>query len=438
MLIFLEGLPGSGKSYEAVVKHVIPAIESGRKVYARMDGFDRDECLSKIATLTNFDLEDVKQKLIYVLPDDVFKIDKIAGDNSLVVIDEIAKYWAQKGKRSNVSESISDFVKEHRHRGIDILAMDQDLRDVNSLWRRRVDRKLVFMKLDVLGAKNNYKWKMYKAISGESFELVGKGAGKYDSKYFGTYDSHVSIDIGSENYKDDRSVIWRRPAFKFGVPFVIAIFIIVPWYIIRQFNPETSSLIPDVIRQQEVKSKQSNVLVVPAVHTGQTSVPMVSGQQDQKKLLPDDYVSSFVSLGNRIRLVSVIVSKGREPYVVIEFRDDSLRVKERLDNYMLQSLGWYVQVVSLKLVKVKKPGQIDLIATSWPIEFDERLSTAKNDEIRRQGTRDSAQNKQREPVESSPSKPIDIYHVSSGVNKEFDAQHYVTMDKLQWTKGVVR
>lgn len=438
MLIFHEGLPGSGKSYEAVVKHIIPAIESGRKVYARMDGFDKDECLQKIATLINLDLEDVKHKLICVLPEDVYKIDKIVEDNSLVVIDEIARYWSQKGKRSNVSESISDFVKEHRHRGIDILAMDQDLRDVNSLWRRRVDRKFVFMKLDVLGAKNNYKWKMYKAISGETFELVGKGAGKYDSKYFGTYDSHVSVDIGSENYKDDRSVIWKRPLFKFGIPVVFAIFIIVPWYIIRQFNPETSSLIPDVIKQQEIKSKQGAIPVVSAVHTPQTSIQTLAGQQDQKKLPPDDYVASFVSLGNRIRLVSVIISKDREPYVVIEFRDDSLRVKERLDNYMLQSLGWYVQVVSLKLVKVKKPGQVDLIATSWPIEFDERLSTAKNDEIRRQGTRDSPQNKQREPVDSPPSKPIDIYHVSSGINKEFDAQHYVTMDKLQWTKGVVR
>ena len=127
MLIFHEGLPGSGKSYEAVVKHIIPAIESGRKVYARMDGFDKDECLQKIATLINLDLEDVKHKLICVLPEDVYKIDKIVEDNSLVVIDEIARYWSQKGKRSNVSESISDFVKEHRHRGIDILAMAESM-----------------------------------------------------------------------------------------------------------------------------------------------------------------------------------------------------------------------------------------------------------------------------------------------------------------------
>lgn len=43
MIIFHEGLPGSGKSYEALVKHIIPSLEKGRKVYARLNGFNYEK-----------------------------------------------------------------------------------------------------------------------------------------------------------------------------------------------------------------------------------------------------------------------------------------------------------------------------------------------------------------------------------------------------------
>ncbi|MGL6388160.1 zonular occludens toxin domain-containing protein [Aeromonas hydrophila] len=37
MLIFHEGLPGSGKSYEALVSHIIPRLKDGRTVDAYID-----------------------------------------------------------------------------------------------------------------------------------------------------------------------------------------------------------------------------------------------------------------------------------------------------------------------------------------------------------------------------------------------------------------
>jgi zona occludens toxin len=36
MINGLEGIPGSGKSYEAVVMHVLPALKAGRKVITNL------------------------------------------------------------------------------------------------------------------------------------------------------------------------------------------------------------------------------------------------------------------------------------------------------------------------------------------------------------------------------------------------------------------
>lgn len=40
MLIFHEGLPRSGKSYEAMVRHIIPALQKGRHVWAYIEGLN--------------------------------------------------------------------------------------------------------------------------------------------------------------------------------------------------------------------------------------------------------------------------------------------------------------------------------------------------------------------------------------------------------------
>ena len=43
MLVFNEGVPRSGKSYDAVLSHILPALKSGRVVYARVNGLNPDK-----------------------------------------------------------------------------------------------------------------------------------------------------------------------------------------------------------------------------------------------------------------------------------------------------------------------------------------------------------------------------------------------------------
>ena len=378
MLMFHEGLPGSGKSYEAVVKHILPAIKSGRMVYAWVDGLNH----AKIAEVLKMDGSIVRELLIQIDRDEVINIPKLVSQNSLVVIDELASFWSV-GKK--ISDSISDFVKEHRHLGIDILAMDQDLRDCHAVWKRRVDQKVQFMKLDMLGKKSSYKWTLYKAKSGENFEKISTGVEQYDAKYFGTYSSHVSEGVNTEIYKDDRSVIWKGKWFRLGLLFVVIMFIFAPWYLFRFFDPKTSPIVHKTSSSISV-STSSPVSSLPVQSSSVTTskverVETVEKIQKVEKAVNDDYVGKLGE-SYRVRLVTVLASYSRPPYVVVEFRDSSYRVQERLDSGMLADLGWGVDVKGLRLVILHKPGQNQLIATAWPIEPFGEVSAQQNEAVR--------------------------------------------------------
>ncbi|WP_301886134.1 zonular occludens toxin domain-containing protein [Pseudomonas aeruginosa] len=59
-----EGLPGAGKSYEAVVFHIIPALKSRRSVVTNIRGMNYE----RLSELTGEPLEMIKLLLINVEP----------------------------------------------------------------------------------------------------------------------------------------------------------------------------------------------------------------------------------------------------------------------------------------------------------------------------------------------------------------------------------
>ncbi len=430
MIIFHEGLPRSGKSYEAVVKHVLPALDSGRHVYARMDGFDDPLCIAKIAHLLKKPYEQIDSLLHHLNDEQVMHVYDCVQDNSLVLIDELQNFWPV-GKGA-LQGPLSKFVTEHGHRGIDILAMGQDLRDCHSLWKRRVDRKVVFMKLDVLGADTKYKWVMFKAKSGEKFEQVATGVQSYDPKYFGTYKSHVAEDINKENYKDSRAVIWNSSAFRMGVLFILLAVSVGGWYLQKQFNPETTDLYKAPPKLHENKTSpvsQTNAALV-AYNQPTPSVPVSAP-------VHKDYVQGLESSGGRVRLVTVMTGMDRPSYVVIEFRDSSYRVTDRLDNFMLSDLGWSVEIKSMRLVRIYKKGYPDMIATAWPLEVVGEVSDRQNEGVRRASKADNSHSATDSAVPSpapSPASPS----VPAGVVPQMVVNTSGGASAINWMSARVR
>lgn len=368
MIIFHEGLPGSGKSLGAMVDHVLPAIKNGRDVYAFIEGLD----FKRIAEVLKIDESLVRSLLHQLTPDDVPNIYKLP-DNALIVIDELQGFW---GKGDKPSSEIRKFVAEHRHRGFDILAMGQDVRDCNELWKRRVDQKVLFTCLDMAGQKSRYRWMLYKATAPEKYMHVSSGVGKYDPKYFGIYKSHVSDSTNVEKYVDPRANIFRTWKFYGAVIVVVLALTWAPYKLYQIFDPSSSSLITH--HSSPVVAKPSAPSpVIPAVYH---SVSSNSAPAASPKL--KDYVAAHVEAGYRVRLVSVLTGLGRPPYVVVEFRDSSYRVQDRLTSDDLKDLGWGVDIASLRLVRLHKAGFEDMIATAWPLETFGAVSDQQNEEIR--------------------------------------------------------
>ena len=116
--------------------------------------------------------------------------------------------------------------------------MGQDLRDCHNIWKRCVQRKVVFTKQTAIGREHHYKWEMFEAIRPEKFRLVGSGTKKYDKKYYGTYASHSDGTTQTSAVMDDCGIIWKRPGFKYGIPAAIAIAAFAISHLVDFFSPD--------------------------------------------------------------------------------------------------------------------------------------------------------------------------------------------------------
>ena len=234
MIIFHEGLPRSGKSYEATKEHIVPALAKGRKVFARINGLNHE----KIAELACITIEECQELLIHIPEDQVNTIYDHVENDSLVILDELQNFFPS--GRAKLSPGITQFVTEHGHRGLDIITMGQSLNDCNSLWRRRTQRKIQFLKLDMVGKENSYKWTAFQgSLDGKGeiqFTKINAGVKKYDPAYFGAYLSHQPDTENKDNLQDDRLNLFKTKGIKYGIPAAILVGCYAVYYLVSFFQ----------------------------------------------------------------------------------------------------------------------------------------------------------------------------------------------------------
>ncbi|MFM9928354.1 zonular occludens toxin domain-containing protein [Variovorax sp. H27-G14] len=173
-ILFYEGLPRAGKSYEAMATLIIPWLQKGREVVAYVEGLETEECQTRIAEVAGITLERVRELLFPLTREDMRpreekkngKVVQVDGawiekvrDNALHVFDETQTWWPNKLR---ATEALTQFVSEHGHRGMTVLLMGQSLLDLVALWRRRVDQKFTFLKLTALGSDKRYRVTVFK------------------------------------------------------------------------------------------------------------------------------------------------------------------------------------------------------------------------------------------------------------------------------------
>ena len=333
MIIFHEGLPGSGKSYETLISHIIPSMSKGRKVFARINGLNHE----KIAELSNITVEECKALLIPIEEEQVADIHNHVENDSMVIIDELQNFFPT--GRGKLSEGITQFVTEHRHRGIDIVTMGQSLADVHNLWRRRTQRKIQFLKLDMVGQENRYKWTAFQgALNGKgeiTFTKVKSGSRKYDKKYFGSYASHQADTTNTENYGDDRLNIFKTKTFTVVIPIFIICVIFAINYLVGFFSGKEK--ITEQAPQEVTQTEQSA--------TGQQRTEARAAAKTETKQRPNEHGFDFLRDINEQYESKITYLDERRGIVwdmIIVWYDNTGKVMDRLTHSDFRAMGYRV------------------------------------------------------------------------------------------------
>lgn len=227
MINLILGAPGGGKSYEAVVFHVLPALEKGRKVitnlpldldrFADIDSrFPAQIELRKI-TLAKPAADDSVQtffKRIRVEPRafKTYPFSHLAdygdtwrhpdGFGPLYVIDEAHIALPRLG----VPIEVEEWYSLHRHESADVLLITQSYGKLNQAVRDLVQVVYRVRKNVAFGSSASYTRKVQDGLRGD---VVNTSIRRYEKKYFNLYKSHTrggATELGAV----DIVPFWRR------------------------------------------------------------------------------------------------------------------------------------------------------------------------------------------------------------------------------------
>lgn len=370
MLIFHEGLPRSGKSYESLVKRIVPALQAGREVVAYVEGLDA----GRIAKVSGVSVERVRELLFVVTREQMLKVEgkrreaiwlQHCRKNALHVFDEAQLFW---GNKARLTDEEVQWVSEHGHQGIDVVLMGQDLRDVHALWRRRIETKVCFVKLSMLGAERKYSATTYRQLPVEVWEKVSTVTASYDPRYFGTYKSHVDDETNTANYKDGRATLFGSWLFRLALPATMVAAVVGAVYLWRFFHPEPKAA-PAVLAAAPAASQALAGGQVVAAVPKPAAAALATAAPDKRS--PIERHLSDLSAKYRLRLAG-LARVGQRVAGVLEWMDGGSRVMERLTLDQLRDMGVAV-VIGDGFVRIATGAWTDF-ATMWPVEGDGRIS----------------------------------------------------------------
>lgn len=253
MINGLEGIPGSGKSYEAVVFHVLATLKTGRKVITNLplniEVFAAIDPafvpLIEVRTrprpvLGSWDANRVDEKgngnAFELWPDgaqpssdpdrikarsadgqsfyvrgavDISEVTTFGhvwdfydpwrhedGRGALFVIDECHNAFPKIG----TDKQVVQWFKLHRHFNADVLLMTQNFRDMDQPISGLIAMLIKVRKADILGKKDSYIRKVHAGYRGA---VISTEERKYQPQFFSLYKSHTQGNSVAESAAGD-------------------------------------------------------------------------------------------------------------------------------------------------------------------------------------------------------------------------------------------
>lgn len=388
MLVFNEGVPRSGKSYDAVKHHILPALREGRRVYARLNGL-RYELIAQYLEMSE---ARIRELLFVVNTDDVLNTfvcyrDEVDGEwciedsfkDVLIVIDEVHEFYVE--SRAPLAPQIENFWALLGQNGGDAVLMTQWIKRMHPAIRARIERKHSFQKLTVVGLKNRYRVTYYHTVAAGKFEKVGSQTFKYDASIFPLYDGYAPGARNTEVYSQGKRTVWAVMLIK--AIFFLAVGV-VGFHFYSRFFRSTS------LSAHNVSSSSSSgvgqvfkpgQVVSGPVHQD-VSAPVVPPVDPLSDLGPEQRYIFDLNAKGRLRLAA-LAQVGHEYRAWVQWINTENLVIEQLDLEQLRALGFDVSVHSYG-VRISVLSHV-LVATAWPWrepvrETDPRLYNLSRDQ----------------------------------------------------------
>ncbi|HCF0732780.1 TPA: hypothetical protein NH701_003134 [Pseudomonas aeruginosa] len=244
MINLILGQPGGGKSHEAVVYHVVPALNQGRKVITNL-ALDMDKFKAffpeswhlielRDSTVEVFDNESGEEESRVVRP--FSRVDHYAdpwrhpdeGFGPLYVIDECHLSIPLRGTPVPVEE----WYSLHRHELADVLLITQSYGKINRAIRDLVQVVYRCKKATAFGTNDRYIRKVQDGLRGE---VVNTSIREYQKQFYGFWKSHTrSSAAGQELAANDIVPIWKRWPFKGAALCFLIVICLSTWNVTRE------------------------------------------------------------------------------------------------------------------------------------------------------------------------------------------------------------
>lgn len=313
MITAYVGLPGSGKSYNAVEHVILPALRDGRTVVTNLP-MNVEQVAEAIpsADLRHVELERIK--------DNPSLIDELCPAGAVVVFDELWRLWPAGEKVNRIPEEFKSFLAEHRHRvdaegrSMQIAFVTQDLAQVAAFCRQLIEQTLIHTKLGHLGAKGKFKVNIcHGAVTGlvapEARQLVTR-LGSYKPEVFRFYKSHTMSESGKqgadESAVDQRGNIWKRPGLiAMGVLGIGCLAFGGTWVYGVTQDPAAAvggNVVDRPQPQHALPGKQgTGAAVLPAVARWRVSGVLLDDHGKGRALITDGFSSAWISFESYCR-----------------------------------------------------------------------------------------------------------------------------------------
>lgn len=372
MLVFNEGLPRSGKSYDVVKFHVLPALQAGRKVFARLNGFDDPARRALIAAYLSITVERLDELLIHVPSAKVhetFAAIKRDGEwvipdqlkDCLFVIDEVHDFYVAAGRRPLEPEAEAFFALIGQNGGDGVL-MSQYWNRLHSGARCRVERKNVFQKLTAVGLDGRYLCTRYHATSPGRFEKIMSEQLPYDPQIFPLYKGYADGAGNREVYKAGGVTIWRR--LRKWAFVIVPVFLLAVVFLWRFLHGDSLPVKHDTHAPVAVGHVAPAVAALPPQLGGGGGSALHGQKPGRDWPAGPSYVWELSSEG-RARLAAFATGQDGKTWGVIEWPDDGGKILDRLTLADLRAMG--IQVTPARFgVTLQYAGKA-IIVTAWPV-----------------------------------------------------------------------